>query len=245
MTSIRPLVSLRSPNAYSYIRFSSAIQAKGDSLRRQAQLAQDYCLKHSLTLSEQSFTDLGVSAFRSANTNEDNGLGHFLKALEQGVIPRGSFLLVESLDRLSRASVMTALSQLLNIISHGITVVTLLDDRMYNSNSNTTDLIISLTVMERAHNESKTKSERIKASWANKRANPTTTNRTSLAPFWLKLNEDKRTYTVIEKNAETVRRIFQMSISGHGIIGIVRKLNEEQSPRQKVALGLTLQSVVF
>ncbi|CAK2412587.1 site-specific DNA recombinase [Vibrio crassostreae] len=233
MTTIRPLVSLRSPTAYSYVRFSSAIQAKGDSLRRQTQLAQEYCTRHSLTLSEQSFTDLGVSAFNSANTNEDNGLGQFLKALEQRVIPRDSFLLVESLDRLSRAKVQTALRQLLNIIEYGITVVTLIDNRTYNSDSDTTDLIISLTVMERAHNESKTKSERLKAAWANKRANPTTTNRTSLAPFWLKLNEDKRTYTVIEKSAETVRRIFQMSINGHGIIGIVRKLNEEQIPSPK------------
>lgn len=213
--------------AYSYIRFSSAIQSKGDSLRRQTQLAQDYCIKHSLTLSEQSFTDLGVSAFRSANTHEDNGLGQFLKALEQGVIPRGSFLLVESLDRLSRAKVQTALRQLLNIIDHDITVVTLIDDRTYDSESNTTDLIISLTVMERAHNESKTKSERLKAVWANKRANPHTTTRHSNTPFWLSLNEDKRTYSIIESKADIVRRIFQMSIDGHGAVSTCRILNEE------------------
>ncbi|HAS6045400.1 TPA: recombinase family protein [Vibrio vulnificus] len=213
--------------AYSYIRFSSAIQAKGDSLRRQTQLAQDYCLKHSLTLSDQSFTDLGVSAFRSANTNEDNGLGQFIKALEQGVIPRGSLLLVESLDRLSRASVMTAMRQLFNIIEYGITVVTLIDNRTYNSESETTDLIISLTVMERAHNESKTKSERLRAVWANKRANPHTTTRHSNTPFWLSLNEDKRTYSIIEPKANIVRRIFQMSIDGHGVISTCRILNEE------------------
>ncbi|HDY7891530.1 TPA: recombinase family protein [Vibrio vulnificus] len=213
--------------AYSYIRFSSAIQAKGDSLRRQTQLAQDYCLKHSLTLSDQSFTDLGVSAFRSANTNEDNGLGQFIKALEQGVIPRGSLLLVESLDRLSRASVMTAMRQLFNIIEYGITVVTLIDNRTYNSESETTDLIISLTVMERAHNESKTKSERLRAVWANKRANPHTTIRHSNTPFWLSLNDDKRTYSIIEPKADIVRRIFQMSIDGHGVISTCRILNEE------------------
>ncbi|MEZ8618264.1 recombinase family protein [Vibrio splendidus] len=213
--------------AYSYIRFSSTTQSQGDSLRRQTQLAQEYCLKHYLTLSEQSFQDLGVSAFDSSNTIEDNGLGQFLKALEEGVIPRGSFLLVESLDRLSRAKVQTALRQLLNIIDHDITVVTLLDDRTYNRDSNTTDLIISLTVMERAHNESKTKSERIKAAWANKRANPFDTNRTSLTPFWLKLNKDKRTYSVLENQAAIIKRIFQLSIDGHGVISIVRILNEE------------------
>ncbi|UPR26288.1 recombinase family protein [Vibrio cyclitrophicus] len=219
--------------SYSYIRFSSTTQSQGDSLRRQTQLAQEYCLKHSLTLSEHSFQDLGVSAFDSSNTNEDNGLGQFLKALEQGVIPRGSFLLVESLDRLSRAKVQTALRQLLNIIDHDITVVTLLDGRTYNSDSNTTDLIISLTVMERAHNESKTKSERIKAAWENKRANPFDTNRTSSTPFWLSLNADKRTYSVIEHHVEIIKRIFQLSIDGHGVISIVRALNEEGIPAPK------------
>ncbi|MEZ9229476.1 recombinase family protein [Vibrio amylolyticus] len=219
--------------AYSYIRFSSAVQAKGDSLRRQTQLTLEYCNRHSLTLSEQSFVDLGVSAFHSANSHEDSGLGQFLKALEQGVIPRGSFLLVESLDRLSRAKVQTALRQLLNIIDYDITVVTLLDGRTYNSDSNTTDLIISLTVMERAHNESKTKSERLKAVWANKRANPHTTTRHSNTPFWLSLNEDKRTYTVIESKADIVRRIFQMSIDGRGAVSTCRILNEEgiKAPR--------------
>ena len=153
--------------------------------------------------------------------------------MEQDVIPRGSFLLVESLDRLSRASVMTALSQLLNIIGHGITVVTLLDDRMYNSDSETTDLIISLTVMERAHDESKTKSERIKAAWEHKRANPFDTNRTSSIPFWISLNTDKRTYSVIEHHVEIIKRIFQLSIDGHGVISIVRILNDEGIPAPK------------
>jgi len=36
--------------AYSYIRFSSELQTKGDSLRRQTQLAEDYALKHNLLL---------------------------------------------------------------------------------------------------------------------------------------------------------------------------------------------------
>ncbi|CAK1845410.1 hypothetical protein VCRA2117O379_10045 [Vibrio crassostreae] len=41
-------------------------------------------------------------------------------------------MLVESLDRLSRTSVMTAIRQLFNIIEYGITVVTLIDNRTYN-----------------------------------------------------------------------------------------------------------------
>ncbi len=219
--------------AYSYIRFSSVQQAQGDSLRRQAQLAQDYCIQHNLTLSETNYQDLGVSAFHSANTHEDNGLGQFLAALEQRVIPEGSYLLVESLDRLSRANVQTALRQMLNIIEFGIKIVTLIDNKIYDSNSDTTDLIISLTIMERAHNESKTKSERIKAAWAHRRQNPYTTDHHSSVPFWLELNDDKRTYTVKKESADIVKKIYQLSIDGWGIIKIVRYLNAQGIPAPK------------
>lgn len=212
--------------AYSYIRFSSAQQAQGDSLRRQTQLAQRYCEENNLTLSDTNFQDLGVSAFHSDNVKEDSGLGRFLEALEQGAIPEGSYLLVESLDRLSRAKVQTALIQMLRITQLGVKIVTLMDNRLYDKDLDTTDLIISLTIMERAHNESKTKSERIKAAWANKRQNPKTTNRHSSTPFWLTLNSDKRTYTVKEEYAELVRKIYQLSIDGWGVIKIVRYLNE-------------------
>jgi hypothetical protein len=40
------------PKAYSYIRFSTPDQEKGDSLRRQEKDAEDYAKKHGLTLDE-------------------------------------------------------------------------------------------------------------------------------------------------------------------------------------------------
>jgi hypothetical protein len=40
------------PGAYSYIRFSTPEQEKGDSLRRQEKDAEDYAKKHGLTLDE-------------------------------------------------------------------------------------------------------------------------------------------------------------------------------------------------
>ena len=51
-------------------------------------------------LAEDTYKDLGVSAFRSKNS-KTGALRAFLKAVEEGDIPRGSFLLVESLDRLT------------------------------------------------------------------------------------------------------------------------------------------------
>jgi hypothetical protein len=117
--------------AFSYIRFSSAKQELGDSLRRQQRKAEEYAAKHGLQLDSQSYQDLGISAFRGQNAAQGN-LSKFLEAVESGKIARGSFLLVESLDRLSRNDVDVALQMFLRIIGAGITVVTLIDEQSYS-----------------------------------------------------------------------------------------------------------------
>lgn len=48
--------------AYSYIRFSTPEQSKGDSLRRQTEATTRYCEQHDLCLdTDLSFKDLGKS----------------------------------------------------------------------------------------------------------------------------------------------------------------------------------------
>src|SRR5690349_19321284 len=108
--------------AYSYLRFSTPEQERGDSFRRQAQLARDYALAHRLELDEElTFRDLGVSAFRGRNA-EVGRLGEFREAVRDGVIPRGSYLLLESLDRLSRDKPRKAVKLLEAICEEGIAV---------------------------------------------------------------------------------------------------------------------------
>src|SRR5215471_15381363 len=67
--------------AFSYIRFSTRKQAQGDSQRRQTELAEAYCRRRGWTLSDQTFEDLGVSAWHGANALVGN-LGEFLKAVQ-------------------------------------------------------------------------------------------------------------------------------------------------------------------
>ena len=52
------------PKAYSYIRFSTPEQEKGDSLRRQRVNAKKFCEKYNLVLEKKEFIDRGVSGFR-------------------------------------------------------------------------------------------------------------------------------------------------------------------------------------
>src|SRR5262245_55188896 len=84
--------------AYSYIRFSAPRQAEGGSLNRQIFLTEAYCKKKDLVLDDSlTLRDLGVSAFRGDNVRE-GALAGFLEACRTGRVPRGSVLIVESLD---------------------------------------------------------------------------------------------------------------------------------------------------
>ncbi len=66
--------------AYSYLRFSTPEQMKGDSFRRQTELSAKYAEEHDLDLDTAlTFADLGVSAFRGRNVSEGQ-LGAFLEA---------------------------------------------------------------------------------------------------------------------------------------------------------------------
>src|SRR6516165_6806666 len=110
--------------AYSYIRFSTAEQEEGDSLRRQLELSRDYAAQNGFTLNESLKPDRGVSAFQGRNRTEGN-LAAFLARVKDGSVKKGSALFVESLDRLSREEVEEALYGFLDIIRSGVEIHTL------------------------------------------------------------------------------------------------------------------------
>lgn len=216
------------PKAYSYTRFSTPEQALGDSQRRQVEAARKFADEHGLELDESSFVDLGVSAFHGQNVNE-GGLGQFLDAVKAGVVPSGSYLLVENLDRLSRQTARKALRVLEDIVEAGIIVVTLADRRIYNE-ENLNDplgLMISLFSFIRAHEESETKSNRLKEAWHEKRNKIQDEKLTSRCPAWLELNSDRTAFNVLENRAEVVRRIFNDYLDGLGPDSIATALNRD------------------
>jgi DNA invertase Pin-like site-specific DNA recombinase len=66
--------------AYSYLRFSTPEQSKGDSFRRQTAMAQQWCLQNGYELDASlTFHDLGISAYRGNNA-ETGKLADFLEA---------------------------------------------------------------------------------------------------------------------------------------------------------------------
>jgi DNA invertase Pin-like site-specific DNA recombinase len=138
----------------------------GNSADRQLQYAQRWAKSNGFVLDESlSLRDEGLSAYHQRHVKQ-GALGVFLRAVEDGRINDGSVLIVEGLDRLSRAEPIQAQAQLAQIINAGITVVTASDGREYNRaglKAQPMDLVYSLLVMIRAHEESDTKSKRVKA----------------------------------------------------------------------------------
>lgn len=222
--------------AYSYIRMSSDKQIKGDSLRRQLDLSEMYARNNQLELVDSidgiSLTDIGISGFRGKNS-QDGTLGIFLSALESGKIKPNSVLLIESLDRLSRDRLSDALQQFMSILQQGVEIITLTDNQKYTKeiiDTNQGSLIISLSIMFRANEESEIKSKRLAAVWENKRSNSNTKALTKLCPAWLMFNNDLKKFEVIEDRACVVRSIFDMCINTFGMYSIVRNLNENRVP---------------
>ena len=215
---------------FSYIRFSSARQSAGDSYSRQVKAAKTFCDENDLELAdprEYLFFDAGRSAFKGKHLDDTGELARFLSFVEDGTIPPGSYLVVESLDRLSREKVRDALPRFLDLLAKGINVYTSVDKRLYTKDYNELDLIISIISMSRAHEESALKGGRVSSAWRNKQKEARETGKPlgKLRPLWLDVTPDG--YVLNPANVAVVRRIFDLSTKGHGSRIIAATLNQE------------------
>lgn len=188
---------------------------------------------------DDTLRDLGVSAYRGAN-QDVGALRSFLDLVEAGRVERGSYLIVESLDRLSRQAVLDAAARLFDLIRAGVTVVTLSDGQEYSADrlrNDWTPLIVSIAIMARAHEESRIKGERVGEAWARKRekARAGTHKMTRRAPEWLSLEDGK--FVLREDRVAIVRRIYAETIQGYGRRTIANRLNGEAVPAFKGAHG--------
>jgi DNA invertase Pin-like site-specific DNA recombinase len=234
MDSKSALVSTKETRAYSYVRFSTPQQAAGASLQRQTEKAAKYALEHGLTLdTELKMTDLGVSAFRGKNART-GALGGFLEAVEKGYVSRGSYLLIENMDRLSRADIITAQALFSQLIVSGIHLVTLTNGETYSLQRLEREpeaLLLVVLELIRANKESVRKAQLIGDAKARKKrrliehgveGKPYTRE----TPAWITWSEEEKQYKLIPERAEIVLEIFERSAAGEGIARIARDLNQ-------------------
>jgi DNA invertase Pin-like site-specific DNA recombinase len=222
----------KNPIAYSYVRFSNPSQGDGDSTRRQAELRDSWLKRNGATLDTSlTLEDRGVSGFTGKHrSNPDrHALAAFLKLVEDGKVPKGSYLIVESLDRLSREHVRPALSLLLDLLDSGINVVQLQPVEMvYGEKTEPMHLMMAIMELARGHSESQMKSERVGRAWGEKKRLAAKEGKplSKVAPAWLRLRDNGK-WEVIESSAQTVRQIFRWTIDGYGIHAITQRLNRE------------------
>jgi DNA invertase Pin-like site-specific DNA recombinase len=225
------------------MRFSSAAQAEGDSIRRQTAIAKAWCKKNGYQLDESTtFADEGVSGFRGKH-RQKGALAAFLESVEAGRVPARSVLLIENLDRLSREGAWDAVPLLASIVNAGVVVVTLSPREMrYERGHDLTGLILAVVEFGRGHSESAMKSERGRASWEASIALAREGKglvRTRL-PGWVSEVDGK---LVLNERAAVVRRLFSLAANGCGLFVIVRTLTEDGVPTFGYAKGWSKASV--
>lgn len=221
------------PTAYSYMRFSSGKQAKGHSIERQRQMAEEYIKENphlNLELDASlNLTDRAVSAFSGKNMTDGN-LGKFFDLVYSGEIEAGSYLLLENLDRFSRDVAWKATHDLTTLVKGGIVVVTLSDNQIYSEETlgaegGSFKLMQSVIGFMRANDESEQKSIRVGKAWRQKMLRIADgVQLTKRVPFWI--NKEDKNKTLPEK-VSVVKRIFQLSADGLGGLRIAKLLNEE------------------
>ena len=242
------------PKIYSYTRFSSEHQRRGDSVRRQIESAELWSQTEGNGLElDTSLRDEGVSGFYGRNA-EVGALGTFLKAIRDGQVAPGSVLLVENLDRMSRNDPLKAMRILETVVEAGVDVVTLQDRRRYtreNISQDVTHLIVALLTFARGNEESRTKSKRLCAVWSKKRreAQAGKIISTWVHP-WIRVVGVKREgvrsdfsaarYVLNEQRATTVRLIFRLALAGWGYGRIAQELKARRiSPWGRAKWSIT------
>lgn len=216
-----------SGNVYLYQRFSSAKQEGNSSLFRQGEAQRDWLSRHPhcvvVELDEQPLIDSGVSAFTGQHL-ETGSLGRLVRAIEAGLVERGSIILVEHFSRLSRMDIDQSEDLIKKIWKHGISIVTARGNGYYPPESvNDTKSRIALIIeIEKAHEESVWRSKKVKGSWQRreKLAKEHKVPPKMRMPFWL--NGDG----TLNDFAPVVRDIFKLHALGKGQVLIERELRE-------------------
>lgn len=216
---------------FSYVRYSTRKQMKGDSLRRQMELGERWITENNHTLATRTIHDLGVSAFKGRNRHK-GALSRFLADVGTR-IPQGSILLVENLDRLSREGMDEAGDLFKQIIKAGVDIATMMPTAKVYTRESLKDPIGILEPLLYFHNaylESKKKSERISEKWKEKRkliAQGKIVD--AVRPSWLDFDKKTRSFR-LNKGAAAVKLIFERTAEGIGQRQIVRELQTDFAP---------------
>ena len=228
--------------AFPYIRFSSKQQELGDSVKRQMETAENWCRNNNVELSSLSFEDLGVSAFKEGGKRP--ALADMVDCIKRGVIPKGSYILLENSDRLSRRGFKVALDLVHELVNLDVYIVTLSNGQIFDKNS-TTELSSMLPLLldaDRGRAKSERKSNLIKAAKKSLRESRTVKGK---LPFWI---DAKNGEAVLNEHVSTIEKIIELKLQGQSAQRIARYLNDEsngvQHPNGKKWAAISITATI-
>lgn len=220
------------PTIISYSRVSTLKQV-GKNKTGLAQQTEQAMLdklshKYGLPIDSRAFSDKGKSAFKGNHL--EASFGRLLTLIDNGEVAKDSIIAISNLDRLSRLEVNRSMELMLSIINRGVRVYTSVDDKLYESGSAnlSVDLILSILIFQRSHEESATKSKRLVGA-NKKRVMDFLDGKRSkdgypfilpfgAIPFWMKIVDTDEGKVVMpdDKYVECAKTIVKMFQDGNG-----------------------------
>ena len=224
------------PESVIYRRFSTDEQehGAGDTLSRQSRLCGEFARKRNWLIA-RTLTDKGLSAYKGEHLRPDAALGKFVASVERGEVLRGTVLIVERLDRLSRRPVTEALAWLFSLTARGISVAIVDKNKVLTADMSLEDLLVTALSFGTGHEESEKKSGRIldakKTMWAKAvRREGKWTNLAGRPPLWLSRNSDCDGWVINEQRVEFIGKIFGWAADGLGASMIAKRINAVREP---------------
>ena len=219
--------------AFSYLRVSSVKQAAEarTGLDRQADQFLPFCRRHGLLPVDDPLVDAGISAYRGSNRRR-GALGQFLDAARDGLIPPGSVLVVEDLDRFSREAPSDALRLLLNdVFSQGIAIGVVRFDSVISEeefNRQAGAAIQLQMAIQMAHDYSRKLGDRVGAAHGVTRAKERQGEIVNAhwRPQWLDYDEASGAF-IVNDRWPIYRRILDLCMEGMGQTRVAAMINGE------------------
>ena len=243
-----------SGRVFSYLRVSSRAQDRegADGLQRQEQMARDWCRVHGRQLDplDLGLVDAGVSAFRGKNLAAGGPLGQFLAMASSGQLGADPVLLIEDLDRFSRAAAIDVIPTVVrDVAAAGVTLISLRDGLTVSRATLQDDPSTwyrLIGAVQAAHDYSRRLSDRIRSARAAerdaiRRGEP---KRTGRLPFWITWDQAAGAFTLDPEWSAVVQRMFDLCIDGNwGGTRIAAQLNGE-GIRTKSGATWSVRSVI-